>query len=411
MTVPDSLAVHAQTAEFEERAREAVDLLMALVPAGQPHCENSLDGPLQPPFETLAAVQIAPHLEQLGFETRLQGPLKERQSLVAERRFGPGPTLLLNDHLDTYPAGPRERWSRDPYVPEQIGKRVYGRGTSDTRGNIVAMILALRDLVSDPPTSGSITVALTSDEERNGLAGSVAFIEAMRERPDASITIEPTTWSKKDGHWGIGAAVQHTGHAVIEVRVTGRASHIWRPDTGVNTGLALNRLLARLETELGKPFAVVSLQAGEPGMAQFTPLEATATIAVTAIESGERAEALVERIDSVAADQLGEVGCEVRLAPGPTFIPGTEPVDDDDPIIEALDSAYLEYTGEPVRRYVKPSYCDTMRFRHAGIPALTFGPGDDGWDVYDESIGLEQVDLARNVLSRAIRRFLTADRS
>jgi hypothetical protein len=67
---------------------------------------------------------------------------------------------------------------------------------------------------------------------------------------------------------------------------------------------------------------------------------------------------------------------------------------------------------DPVRRRRRAAeYCsafnDTIRFRHAGIPAVTFGPGEDGWAVYDESISVDAMVLAVAVLERAVRTFLS----
>ncbi|WP_133147284.1 hypothetical protein [Mycolicibacterium novocastrense] len=52
---------------------ELVELTRTLVSAGQPWCENSLDGPARPPEETRIAEPVAALLTEWGFDVRLVG--------------------------------------------------------------------------------------------------------------------------------------------------------------------------------------------------------------------------------------------------------------------------------------------------------------------------------------------------
>lgn len=391
-------------------ALSVAELAARIVPAGQPWCENSLDGPATPPEESRAAQAIEPYLAELDFETELVGATPTRANLIARRTFGPGPTLLLNDHLDTYPAGPPSRWTKcaDPFSPVTESDRMYARGTSDTRGNLAALLHAVGQVCVEPPESGTLLVALTVDEERNGVHGAQYLLEQHGLTADAAITVEPTAWTEGAGDSGIGIAVQHTGHALVDVLIRGRSSHIWRPDTGVNAAHHLLDLLRRLpELPHGWGASVVGLNAGESGMAQFTPLTAAARIAVVGIGPGVARAEVTQALTTLAARVVpAHVTAEVSYAPGPTFVSGTLTLDGAEPVVAALAGAYAAETGEPARLYCKPAYCDTIRFRHAGLPAVTFGPGDDGWAVYDESISIARMELAASVLSGAIRRFL-----
>ncbi|MGW0327111.1 M20 family metallopeptidase [Nocardia sp. NPDC003183] len=390
-------------------ALSLTELVELLVPAGQPWCENSLDGPARPPEETRAAQEIAPLLTELGFETRLVGRTPTRANLLATKAFGPGPTLLLNDHLDTYPSGPPSRWTRcdNPFRAVVADGRVYARGTSDTRGNLATLLSAVARVCAEPPETGTLVVALTVDEERNGVEGALYLLEQHGLRADASITVEPTAWTDESGT-GVAIATQHTGHALIDIEVRGRSSHIWRPDTGINAAHALLTVLGGLSAlPEGWGHSVVGLDAGEAGMAQFTPLTASARIAVVGLGPEVNRAELLQRIADIARDHpTAGTDVHVTYAPGPTFVPGTEPLDVDEPIVAALRAGYHDAGGGPARTYTKPAYCDTIRFRHAGIPAVTFGPGDDGWAVYDESIGITTMEFAAEALAAAVGRYL-----
>ncbi|WP_157042107.1 M20 family metallopeptidase [Nitriliruptor alkaliphilus] len=384
-----------------------------LVGLGQPWCENSLDGPLRPPEESHAAAPLAALLERWGFETRLVGRHATRANVLARMAFGPGPELMLNDHLDTYPSGPASRWQRTPH-PYQLtrhGDDLVARGTSDTRANMATLLLAVRDLLRDPPAAGTLLVALTVDEERNGVEGASYLTDVLGLRPDGSITVEPTAMLDTPEPT-IGIANRQTGHALLDVTVRGRSSHIWRPDTGINPASALRRILTDLEDpdRDGHEVCPVGLDAGEAGMAQFTPLEATARLAAVGIGPGVSRGHLLDEITAVAARHCVDgLTASVEYVPGPTFVPGTETVPIDDPLVAALTTSYELVTTRPALHYCKPAFNDTIVFRHAGIPAVTFGPGYEGWPVYDEVISLSTMELARDVLVDAVRRFLTPD--
>ncbi len=392
--------------------RELVELTTRLVAAGQPWCENSLDGPSRPPEEERIARPVAELLLEWGFTVELVGRTPQRPNVVATKRFGAGPTLMLNDHLDTYPSGPPSRWrvcAGSPYSAVELDGRIYARGTSDTRANLAALLTAAKRVVDDPPKYGTLLVVLTVDEERNGIEGSKYLVDEHGLRPDASITVEPTAWTD-DGRSGIALAVAQTGHALLDLTARGRSSHIWRPDTGVNPALFLAEFLTDIATNpVGDwPVSVVALNAGESGMAQFTPVQATARVAAVnvgpEIVAGQLLEVFHQRLAAARPDGI-EV--DVEFAPGPTFVAGTLPLATTDPLVAAIRTAYRDVTGDDVRTYTKPAFNDTIRFRHVGIPAVTFGPGDDGWAVYDESISIDSMATAVRVLEAAVRGHLS----
>ncbi|MGA5461657.1 M20 family metallopeptidase [Mycobacterium sp. NPDC050041] len=399
------------TAAPTERA-ELVALVRTLVAAGQPWCENSLDGPARPPEESRIAHPVAALLDEWGFDVTLVGRHPTRQNVLATKVFGPGPTLMLNDHLDTYPSGPPSRWSicsDNPYDAVELDGRIYARGTSDTRANLAALLTAARRVVAEPPLGGTLLVALTVDEERNGVEGSSYLVDTYGLRPDASITVEPTAWTDGERS-GIALATAQTGHALLDIAARGRSSHIWRPDTGVNPAQFLAEALADLRINPVEewPVSVVGLTAGEAGMAQFTPLSATARVAAVNIGPGVAAGDLLTAFQRrLTASAPAGIDVEVSFVDGPTFVAGTIPLPDDDALVVAIDSAYLSVTCEGVRHYTKPAFNDTIRFRHAGIPAVTFGPGDDGWAVYDESISIDTMQTAIRVLEHAVRAYLS----
>jgi succinyl-diaminopimelate desuccinylase len=105
--------------------------------------------------------------------------------------------LVFAGHTDVVPPGPREHWQFDPFEPTHHEGKLYGRGASDMKTSLAAMVIATRDFLKahDHP---SITIAylLTSDEEGPAVDGTVMVCEELQrrgQRLDWCIVGEPTS--------------------------------------------------------------------------------------------------------------------------------------------------------------------------------------------------------------------------
>lgn len=86
-------------------------------------------------------------LEREGFETRIIAKPAGGFPVVYGEMKGASPrTLMLYNHYDVQPADPLHEWTAQPFEPERRGDRLYGRGTSDNKGNIISRLLAVRAL-------------------------------------------------------------------------------------------------------------------------------------------------------------------------------------------------------------------------------------------------------------------------
>ena len=143
---------------------------------------------------------IAARLERLGFacETMVSGPAEFRvTNLWARLGTGQRPTLVFAGHTDVVPTGPPEAWSSDPFVPSHRDGKLFGRGSSDMKTSIAAMVVACEEfLAAHPAPAIDIAFLLTSDEEGPALDGTVIVCDALRqrgERLDWCIVGEPTS--------------------------------------------------------------------------------------------------------------------------------------------------------------------------------------------------------------------------
>src|SRR3954470_16369331 len=82
---------------------------------------------------------LAALLERNGFATQLVALDDARASVIARRGRARGKPLVLTGHIDVVPLGTRE-WVRDPFGGEIGNGRVHGRGSSDMKGGVAAMV-------------------------------------------------------------------------------------------------------------------------------------------------------------------------------------------------------------------------------------------------------------------------------
>ncbi len=157
-------------------------------------------------------------------------PAPGRLSLIADLPHPDGPdpdrlTLIVNGHLDVVPVG-ADGWSHDPFDPQVIDGRLYGRGTADMKGGIAAAVSALEvlDRAGVPPGC-DVVFHLVADEERGGRLGTQALLERGLIAGDACLIPEPT---------GLDLCVAERGLMQARIAVKGRPGHGSRPREGVS---------------------------------------------------------------------------------------------------------------------------------------------------------------------------------
>lgn len=101
------------------------------------------------------------------------------------------PTLLLNAHIDT--VKPVSSWTRNPFSPDVCGGRLYGLGSNDCGGGLVALLQAFRHITSRPQSYNTIWLASAEEEVsgENGIRRALPLLPAA----DVAIVGEPRACS------------------------------------------------------------------------------------------------------------------------------------------------------------------------------------------------------------------------
>jgi len=299
--------------------------------------------------EQACAEYIAGFLRVIGAEVSLQDVHSRRPNVVA--RFPAGgakPRLLFAPHTDTVSVA-------------GMTIDAFGRGTSDTKGPMAAMLWALhdsRDLL--PHLSHEIWFAGLMGEEA-GQDGAKAL--AAKEKFDFVVVGEPTD---------LEVVFKHKVDFTARIIATGRAAHSSCPERGENAITKLAAGLLSLEKALSAYFAKIS-----------DPVLGHPTFSIGTIRGGTKFNIVPDHAEAVIDLRLlpsqwkdgdaREVFEVMRSAcPGLTVekIAGSEALDTDPshPLIAKL----VEVGGKPAGA---AWFCDAAIFSAAGTPAVAVGPG------------------------------------
>jgi len=303
-------------------------------------------------------------------------PAPGRLSLIAEIEHPSGPdperpTLIVNGHLDVVPVN-ASAWSHDPFDPQVVDGRLYGRGTADMKGGIAAAIHALEVLERAGRVPGcNLVFHLVADEERGGRWGTQALLEQGLIHGDACLVPEPTD---------LDLCVAERGLMQARILVSGRPGHGSRPRDGVSAIEHAAQLVLALHAAdfggeehplLGKPTANVgTIQGGSTinTVAESCVIGLDRRVLPGATSDSTLAE-IDERIRSVGIDglryrfEVDNFGEASEMSPG-------------DPWVKQVGDAVARATGR-TPQIIGMTFTTDARFvrNQAAIPTLVCGPG------------------------------------
>ncbi|MGQ0671623.1 MAG: acetylornithine deacetylase [Hyphomicrobium sp.] len=154
------------------------------------------------------------------------------------------PGVALSGHTDVVPVD-GQAWDTDPFTLAVRGDRLYGRGTSDMKGYLAAVLAAVPDFRRRKLRT-PIHIVFSYDEETgcHGVRPMIAEMGGTLVKPRMVFVGEPTSMTVVDAH---------KGPVRWQVEVDGRAAHSSMAHLGVNAITAAARLIAellRIEAEL-----------------------------------------------------------------------------------------------------------------------------------------------------------------
>ena len=199
-----------------------------------------------------AAEWVAARLRKAGMDAVEVMPTGGHPVVYGQWRHAPGkPTVLIYGHFDVQPVDPLALWTTPPFEPDIRDERIYARGASDNKGNMLIPIIAAEALLR---TAGALPVNikfLFEGQEEIGSPQLSKFLKSNREMfaCDLILNADSGQWSEdqpslltslrglcglqvdvtgadSDLHSGMyGGAVQNPIHALIQILNSMRGSN------------------------------------------------------------------------------------------------------------------------------------------------------------------------------------------
>ncbi len=351
-----------------DESRDVVNLLRDLIRTSS----------VNPPGDEAAVVGVlAERARAWGLATRLVDVLPGRPNLIVELPgAGERPAVLLSGHSDTVPPG-EAPWEHDPFSADLVDGEIWGRGTTDMKAGLAAMLVALAVAGRRGwRPKGDVRLAVTIGEE-------VDCVGARHLRDSGGLA--GVGWIVIGEPTNLGVVAAHRGAIWLQIVGHGKTAHGSMPHLGVNAILHVVELLRWLDDRwrtypytphdlLAPP--TINVGTIEGGVkTNVVPDRCVATVDLRTLP-GQDHEAIVREMRDLAAEMESTTpGLRLEVNVGNDMPPVETPVGH--PLVRELSGAVGDVLGStpPVRG--ASYYTDGGMWVDAGIPMVIFGPGDD----------------------------------
>lgn len=402
------------------RAEEAVQLAARLISI---QTEN-------PPGDVADGINfVEKYLKSHGIACeRAEGEPGKTNLIARIKGTRPGPTLLLNGHIDVVPAGQRDGWSWDPYGGEIRDGFILGRGASDMKAGLAGLIVAFVAARKVDDLPGEVVLMVVCDEETGGHNGTKWLLDSGRVTGDGCIIAEPSGKSQP--------TIGQKGACWLRLISKGRPGHgSLSPVIGLSAIVPMARAVEVLyevfERRWDVPDELSEIIADsqrsvveERGNADLAKVFERVTVNVGTIRGGDKVNVIADRCEAEVdmripwGVEVGDViayivelfesrGLDIeierlRWRSKPNYsLPS-------DAVVDAVLWAIEETTGVKPLPVLQYASSDARYFREHGIAAIQYGPAElDGIHGYNERVRVRDVEEATRVYAAAIVRFLT----
>ena len=322
-----------------------------------------------------------------------------------------GKHLVLNGHIDVFPAGPVDAWSRDPWSGAIADGKVHGRGVVDMKCGTAASVWTyvylhrLREKLK-----GKLTLTCVSDEETGGTWGAKWLVDTFPDefRGDCMLNGEPSTPST------IRFGEKGTLRVMFEIATPGaHAAYTHMSKNAIRIAADLVRDLYALE-DLPVPLSEDVRHAIETGRAVMDRalgegagrILDRVTVSAGVINGGVKINVLpgncrlevdirlpVGLTHAAMMAELERITArypEARLTPIWTHSAEPSTCDPNHPLVGILQGA-VESLGRPKPApVVSLGATDCKHWRHRGVPAYVYGCTPNNMAKGDEWIAIDE---------------------
>lgn len=324
---------------------------------------------------------IADKLERVGAEASLQRVVDERFNVIARiSGEGNGYSLMLTGHLDTVPPNKMEM---DPFAGEMKEDKIYGRGASDMKGALAAMISAVRAVSeSNISLKGDLLFAGVIGEETT--SEGTTYLIRNGPKTDFAINGEPSNMK---------VVIAHKGAVLIQITVRGKAAHCDMPWLGINSIEKMSKIVLAIADEMPRELKKKKHKyAGSPtinigsisggGWPYTTVPDECKIVIITGLLPDENRESIppiYENIIRKLQNQDPTIQGKVDIIPIETIPDGYNlPFETPESafIVKSVQNCAKRVLGTDPSLTGAPYWCDASILSYAGIQTVIFGPGD-----------------------------------
>lgn len=340
---------------------------------------------------------VQDYLQQTGFELTQEEVLPKRPNVIARCPYaGPGaderPRILLCPHLDTVSVAGMDL---DSFGTITNDGRILGRGASDTKGPMAAMLQALencKDLLPRLPVAVDFAGFMGEEASQHG---SRHFARHHASEYVFALAGEPTS---------LNIVNVTKGSLWATLATTGKAAHASQPEAGDNAILKLTRALNLFVDTI------------TPLLASYThPLLGHSTINVGTMSGGKQPNIVPDRamveIDIRTTPSLFEDGGAAQLV-GKTISEHQLPVNlvtpNENPPMDVADDhpwvLRMKKANPSSKTVGAPWFSDAAHLNAAGLSSVCIGPGSiDQAHTKDEFISIEDLEAGVTYFENLIR--------
>lgn len=359
--------------------------------------------------ESKTARCVRKKMEHLGYDDVL---VDDYGNVLGQLRSPhSGPALLFDGHMDVVPVRDPDLWEHDPYGAELSDGKIWGRGTSDMKGALAAMICAPAYLKRTDFKGDILVSASVAEEILIGTAFGQILERDSLPAIEAVVIGEPTSLKLGTGE---------KGRAGIELISHGTIAHSSRPDLGDN---AVYRMMAAVEriralprrtdpflgTEVIELVEISSLPSPGNGSIpvqcrsfwECRLLHAESKIGFlerwqTALNGLDRVELKIARY---GLDSYTGIKMEME-----DFLPGW--LSAHDQLFSTQVKSAIAKSGREVDLYAAPYGCNALASAGVrGIPTVILGPGNIALaHKPNEHIEIEELLISAEIYSNICRR-------
>ncbi|HIP54971.1 MAG TPA: succinyl-diaminopimelate desuccinylase, partial [Sulfurimonas autotrophica] len=307
------------------------------------------------------------------------------KNLFIYKKFSEGEHLCFAGHVDVVPAG--EGWQSNPYEAVEREGYIYGRGAQDMKSGLAAFIQAVKETKD---FQGTLSLLLTSDEEGEGVNGTVKVLEYLQNKgmlPDACVVAEPTC----EERFGDAIKVGRRGSINGYITIKGKQGHAAYPEKAINPIHKIAKVLGEM--------AGVDLDNGDAFFApsKFVITDIRAGMQVTNVTPNElkmmfnvrnNTKTTQKEVREFVDKHLKGLDYELRLTQGSYPFK----TDTDTKLVKKIDEAVQKVTSIQPKHSTAGGTSDARFIAPLGIDVIEFGVRNDTIHSINERTTKQEVE-------------------